>query len=65
MLGAQDYEAYSAHSLRAGILTDLVANGVSLPLVMERTRHKSPVMVGTYNRPKSALSTNFSELVKL
>jgi hypothetical protein len=43
-----------------GIITDLVATGMSLALIMERSRHQSPLMIGTYHRPKSALKTNFT-----
>lgn len=61
----RDSEGFSAHSLRAGICTDLVSAGVSPSLIMQRTRHKSHAMLGVYNRPESELSTNFSALVNL
>lgn len=54
-------EGYSAHSLRAGMITDLVASGLSLALVMERSRHRSPQMIPVYHRPESALATNFTQ----
>lgn len=61
----RDPAEYSAHSLRAGICTDLTAAGVSQSLIMERTRHTSPVMLGVYNRPRSALASNFTRLAGL
>jgi site-specific recombinase XerD len=55
-----DPDGFSGHSLRSGIITDLVASGMSMALIMERSRHRSALMIGTYHRPSSALKTNFT-----
>ena len=51
---------YSAHSLRAGIATDLVEAGLTALEIQKCTRHRSAEMVQTYNRPASA--KNFTQL---
>jgi site-specific recombinase XerD len=54
-----DWDAITAHSLRAGVTTDLTSAGVPTALVQERTRHKSANMVSRYHRP-APYKTNFS-----
>lgn len=55
-----DPDGFSAHSLRAGMTTDLVTAGLSVAQVKRRTRHASDGMVSRYLRPASELDTNFT-----
>lgn len=55
-----DPEAFTAHSLRAGMTTDLNEAGVSTAMVQQRTRHRSTTMVSRYHRPGTVLKTNYS-----
>lgn len=55
-----DPEAFTAHSLRAGMTTDLNEAGVSTAMVQKRTRHRSTSMVSRYHRPGTVLKTNYS-----
>ena len=57
-----DDEGYSAHSLRAGMTTDLVASGMSTAQVKQRTRHSSDGMVSRYLRPATELDVNFTRV---
>lgn len=43
--------AYSAHSLRAGVITEAAARGISDREVMRHSRHKSPRVYQGYVRP--------------
>jgi len=54
-----DWESITAHSLRAGVITDLTSAGLPTALVQERSRHKSANMVSRYHRP-TPYKTNFS-----
>ncbi len=58
--GGLDPDAFTAHSLRAGITTDLNEAGVSTAMVQQRTRHRSTSMVARYQRPGTVLKTNYS-----
>jgi len=55
-----DPEAFTAHSLRAGMTTDLNEAGVSTAMVQQRTRHRSTSMVARYHRPGTVLKTNYT-----
>lgn len=57
-----DDEGFSAHSLRAGMTTDLVGSGMSTAQVKQRTRHSSDGMVSRYVRPDSELDVNFTRV---
>jgi integrase len=46
--------AFSAHSLRAGLVTTLAAQGRTELEIMEQSRHKSSAMVRTYARSQDA-----------
>ena len=46
--------AFSAHSLRAGLITTLAAQGRTELEIMEQSRHKSSAMVRTYARAQNA-----------
>jgi integrase len=46
--------AFSAHSLRAGLVTTLAAQGRTELEIMEQSRHKSSAMVRTYARSEDA-----------
>lgn len=56
-----DPEGYSAHSLRAGMTTDLVQAGLSVAQVKQRTRHASDSMVSRYTRPATELDSNYTK----
>jgi integrase len=45
---------YSAHSLRAGLVTTLAERGRTEVEIMRQSRHKSSAMVRTYTRPLDA-----------
>lgn len=60
VVGGLDPDLYSAHSLRAGITTDLNEAGLSTALVQERTRHKSASMINRYHRPRGVLRINYT-----
>ncbi len=49
---------YSAHSLRAGLVTTLAAQGRTELEIMEQSRHKSSAMVRTYARAGDAKRTS-------
>ena len=55
-----DSDGYSAHSLRAGMTTDLVASGMSTAQVKQRTRHTSDGMVSRYVRNATELDIDFT-----
>lgn len=59
-LGGLDPESFTAHSLRAGLATDLNAAGMSTAQVQQGTRHRSVTMVSVYNRPSDVNRTNFT-----
>jgi site-specific recombinase XerD len=46
----------AGHSLRAGCVTAAIQSGASLVAVMERTGHKSVVMLQKYFRPAGVWS---------
>lgn len=46
--------AFSAHSLRAGLVTTLAAQGRTELEIMEQSRHKSSAMIRTYARTEDA-----------
>lgn len=56
-----DPEGFSAHSLRAGMTTDLVQAGLSVAQVKQRTRHASDSMVSRYTRPATELDSNYTK----
>ncbi len=61
-----DSERYSFHSLRSGILTDLISGGMSSQKIMRRSRHKDAAMLRVYDRPEKALEgVNYSEVAGL
>jgi integrase len=41
-------EAFSAHGLRAGYLTEAARHGVSLPEAMQQSRHRSVQQAASY-----------------
>jgi len=47
----EDAGAYSAHSLRAGWATDMLALGIPEPVVMSHLRHRDKSMLRVYYRP--------------
>ena len=51
-------DCYSAHSLRAGLVTTLAAQGRTELEIMEQSRHKSSAMVRTYARAGDAKRTS-------
>lgn len=59
-LGGLDPDAFTAHSLRAGVVTDLNAAGVPTAVVQQCSRHKAANMVARYNRPSDVNQTNFT-----
>lgn len=62
-LGADDY---SFHSLRSGVITDLISNGASEQRILRRSRHKDAAMLRIYDRPERALEgVNYSDLAGL
>lgn len=59
-LGGLDPDAFTAHSLRAGVVTDLNAAGVPTAVVQQCSRHKAANMVARYNRPSDVNQINFT-----
>lgn len=59
-LGGLDPETFTAHSLRAGVVTDLNAAGVPTAVVQECSRHRAPSMVARYNRPSDVNRVNYT-----
>ncbi len=45
-----DPKAYGAHSLRAGMITTAIKNGVSMSRVMAQSGHRSVGVLVTYDR---------------
>lgn len=60
-----DYSRLSAHSLRAGLVTTAIAQGVSDHRVMDQTGHKSHSMVRRYRREHDQLRDGLSKKVGL
>jgi len=54
-LVARDGDVFSAHSLRAGWATDMLALGVPEPVVMGHMRHRDKSMLRVYYRPEGFL----------
>lgn len=55
-LDAGAYNGWSSHSLRAGIVTELLAAGLDAMKVAERTGHRSMKVLAGYNRPRSPVN---------
>ncbi|MBO0985020.1 site-specific integrase [Rathayibacter sp. SD072] len=53
-----DPEQYSAHSLRAGFVTEALRHGASTHAVMRQTGHRSPATVEIYARERDPLTGN-------
>ncbi len=60
-----DAEGYSAHSLRAGFVTEAYRRGRLLPSIMKQTGHKSADMMRRYLREEDAFRDNASEDIGL
>lgn len=54
---------FSAHSLRAGVVTEAGRQAMSLPETMAMTGHHSVASVMGYFRAESALDSRFSRML--
>lgn len=56
--GLSDLESISAHSLRAGHITQVVEEGVPISIIQEQSRHESTEAFQEYVRPQSSFATS-------
>jgi integrase len=54
-LAGYDWDQFTAHSLRAGLITEAHEKGRSQVDIMATSRHKSPDVFATYVRPSDAM----------
>lgn len=60
-----DPDAYSGHSLRSGFATAAAARNIEERVIMETTRHRSPMMVRRYIREGQLFARNLAAEVGL
>jgi integrase len=62
MIGIDSAE-FGAHSLRSGFVTSAARDGVSLPMIMEMTGHKTLAIAARYVRPGEIINNPAARLV--
>lgn len=56
--GEVDTSLYSAHSLRAGFVTEASNHRIDARTIAQTTRHQSLAMIRTYDRPENRFDTH-------